>query len=122
MKKRILIIDDEADILMTTKLALESHGYEVDTAETGENWISKFDKQAVDLLLLDLRLPNKNGFQVAREIKSHELYKKTPIIAFSAMSDATSRQIAARSDVLEFIDKPIDLDKLLFYIKDIVGS
>jgi len=69
MKKRILIIDDEVDILMTTKLALESHGYEVDTAETGEDWISKFDKQVVDLLLLDLRLPNKNGFQVAREIK-----------------------------------------------------
>ena len=122
MKKRILIIDDEVDILKTTKLALESRGYEVDTAESGQDWLGKFNSQAVDLLLLDLRLPDKNGFQIAREIKSHEVYKNIPIIAFSAMSDSTSKQIAAKSDVLEFIDKPIDLDKLLFHIKDILGE
>jgi DNA-binding response OmpR family regulator len=110
------------DILKTTKLALESRGYDVDTAQSGQDWLSKFNSQAVDLLLLDLRLPDKNGFQIAREIKSHEAYRNIPIIVFSAMSDSTSKQIAAKSDVLEFIDKPIDLERLLFHIKDILGE
>lgn len=122
MKKRILIIDDEPDILKTTKLALEYAGYEVDTAESGEAGLDKLNKAGADLLLLDLRLPTKSGFQIAREIKSKDKYKYTPIIALSALSDGASKHIAAKSDVVAFVEKPIDLEKLKFHIKDILGE
>lgn len=122
MKKRILIIEDEADILKTTQYALEFEGYEVSTAKDGEEGLKKIETVKPDLLLLDLRLPGKSGFQVAREVKEDWRYKDIPIIVFSAMTDEASKYIAAKNKAIGFIEKPIDLDKLTSQIKDALAG
>lgn len=122
MKKRILVVDDEPDILKTTQYVLESEGYDVMTARDGEEGLKKMNTAKPDLLLLDLRLPGKSGFQIAKEIKDDLLYKDIPIIVFSAMTDEASKYIAARNQAIAFIEKPIDIDKLSFQIKEALGN
>lgn len=121
MEKRILIIDDEPDILITLSIALKSEGYEVHTALTGEEGLKKLAQVRPDLLLLDLRLPGQQGFEVAREIKTKEEYQNIPIIVISGMDDWASKHIAAKSRIVEFLEKPIDLERLKFHIKDILS-
>jgi len=122
MNKRILIVDDEPDILKTIELLLEQDGYEVHTAGDGEEGLKKIDEVRPDLLLLDLRLPGKGGFQIAKEIKSKDEYKDIPIIILSGMANDASRHIAAKGGAVEFIEKPIDTDKLKFHIKDLLSK
>lgn len=121
-KKKILIIEDERDILRTTQYALEGDGYEVYTAGDGEEGIIKLEQVRPDLLLLDLRLPGKHGFKIAQEIQENALYKDLPIIVFSAMTDEASKYIATKRNVVGFIEKPLDLDKLSFQIRDVLGD
>lgn len=122
MRKKILIIDDEPDILKTTKCELELDGYDCFTADDGEEGLRKIDEIIPDLLLLDLRLPGKNGFQIAREIKSKGAHRDIPIIIFSAMTGHAAKRIAVKEKALEFIEKPINIDKLKFHIRDILAQ
>lgn len=119
-KKKILIVDDEPDIVRTVRYALEDEGYEVYSAGSGEEGLRKLEEVKPDLILLDLLLPDQNGFQVAQKIKSMDEYKGTPIIAISCKTDQIDKRVAVKSGVMEYIDKPIDVDRLLFNIKDIL--
>lgn len=118
--KKILLIDDDPGILYTTKLALESEGFCVYVASSSEEGLKKFREEKPDLLLLDLMLPGKSGFQIAKEIKLDKENKDTPIIILSGMSDDASKYMAAKADAVYFIEKPIDIDKLKFYIEDVL--
>lgn len=122
MKKKILIIDDEPDILKTMKYNLEFEGYEVFSAQDGDEGLKKIKQALPDLVLLDLKMPGKNGFQIAKEIKSQKEYGDIPIIVLSAMKDEASKYIAAKDGAVEFIEKPVDIEKLKFHIKDILNQ
>lgn len=122
MKNKLLIIDDEPDILITMKMSLELEGFEVRTSRSGADALKKLGEEKPDILLLDLMLPDKSGFQLANEIKSKEEYKDIPIIVLSGMTDEASKHIAAKGGVVEFIEKPVDMPKLLFHIRDILGT
>lgn len=122
MRKRILIIDDEPDILKTTKSLLEYEGYNVCAVEDGEDGLMILRKLKLDLVLLDLKLPGKTGFQIVSEIKATDACKDIPIIVLSGMHDETSKYIVAKGGVLEFIEKPIDPVKLKFHIQDILEN
>lgn len=120
-KKKILIVDDDPATLKTTGYALECAGYEVQTAADGEEALKKLEEANPDLILLDLILPLQGGFQVAKAIKSIERYKDTPIIVLSCKKEYAAKRTAARSGIIEYIEKPFDMDKLLFHIKNALG-
>ena len=120
MKKKILMVDDDPDILKTTKYALELEEFLVDTAENGEEGLRKIKESKPDLLLLDLKLPDKSGYKIAKEIKALDAYKDIPIIVLSGMTDEASKYIAARGGAVQFLEKPLDLEKLKFHIDDIL--
>ena len=120
MKKKILMIDDEPDMLKLTKFALEADGYEVNTAISAEEALETVKKDKPDLLLLDLHLPGKSGFWLEQEIKSIDSLKDIPIIVLSAMTDEASKYIAAKEGATAFMEKPVDIKKLKFYIKEIL--
>ena len=122
MRKRILIIDDEPDILKTTKYLLENEGYNVCAVEDGEDGLRILSKLKLDLVLLDLKLPGKTGFQIVNEIKANDVCKDIPIIVLSGMQDEASKYVVAKGGVLEFIEKPIDPVKLKFHIQDILEN
>ncbi|MFH1503886.1 MAG: response regulator [Candidatus Omnitrophota bacterium] len=119
-RKKILVVDDEPDILKTTRYILEGAGYQVYTAGSGEEGLELLEKNELDLVLLDLMLPGQSGFEIARKIKSIDSYKNIPIIVLSCKTEDTDKYIAVKSGVVEYIEKPINSDKLLFHVQDVL--
>ncbi|HQP92314.1 MAG TPA: response regulator, partial [Candidatus Omnitrophota bacterium] len=84
MGKKILIVDDEPDLLRITCFRLETLGYTILSAVNGQDALMMAERERPDLILLDLRLPVMNGFEVCKKLRSDEELKKIPIILFTA--------------------------------------
>lgn len=121
-KQKILIIDDDLDIIETTGALLEYEGFEIHSAETVESGIEMIEKVSPDLVLLDIMFPEKKtrGFEAATEIK--EKYPDLPIFALTAINREYAFDFA-KEDIKaeEFINKPVETDKLIRLIKQYVG-
>jgi two-component system, OmpR family, response regulator VicR len=122
-QKKILIIDDDLDIIETTGALLEYEGFEIHSAESVESGIEMIEKISPDLLLLDIMFPEKKtrGFEAATEIK--EKYPDLPIFALTAINREYAFDFA-KEDIKaeEFINKPVETDKLIRLIKQYVAG
>ena len=119
MAKKILIVDDEPDILMITEIRLKASGYEILTAADGREALEAAEKQKPDLILLDLSMPEIDGCEVAKRIKTNEALKHIPIIFFAA----TSVDIAGKVEECQADDyclKPFDSEELLKKLKKLL--
>ena len=87
---KILVVDDEKDIIQIVKYNLELNGYEVDIAENGVDAISKAKSFKPDLILLDIMMPHKDGIQTCIELRANSEYDDTLIIFLTAKSDEQS--------------------------------
>ncbi len=104
---KVLVVDDEKDILQIVKYNLELHGYEVDTAENGVDAISKLKTGSPDLILLDIMMPHKDGIQTCIEIRANPEYDDTLIIFLTALSDEKSEIRGLELGADDYIAKPI---------------
>lgn len=86
MKKRILLADDEAAVLKVTKLRLEYAGFEVITAGDGEETVQRVSEGGIDLILLDIKMPKLDGFEVVKRLKQNPATAHIPVILFTASS------------------------------------
>ena len=125
MTKRILIIDDEPDILMYLKILLENSGYSVVTASNGQEGIELARAEMPNLVCLDIMMPRKTGVALYQEIKTDPKLKKLPCIIISAYESAYSfkgqafkRLVQDRTipEPLKFFEKPIDVNAFLEFI------
>jgi len=116
-KERILIVDDEPDILKTTRYLLEQEDYAVCTAATAGEALEALKSFDPDLVLLDLILPDQSGFQIARKITES---KQIPIIILSCMTQESSRFFAEQKGAVEYFEKPIEMDHLVRRVKQIM--
>ena len=89
-KKTILVVDDEPDLTMMVKKNLESEGYKVEVAYNGVEAIEKVKASIPDAIVLDVMMPEKDGFSVCSELKNDEKYEDIPIIMLTAVSDHVS--------------------------------
>jgi len=122
MPKKILIIDDDYNIVKKSKEELLKAGYTVIAAYSGKEGIEKLKEEKPDCVLLDLVLPDQSGFKVAQDIKVLPEFKEIPIIAASLKHEEIDKHIAAKSGITVYVEKPIDYQRLLFDIKDILGG
>ncbi len=120
---KILIIDDDLDILETTGSLLEYEGFEIHSADTVEKGMELIDRVSPDLILLDVMFPEKKtrGFEAATEIKSR--FPKIPVFVLTAINreyafDFNKEDVKAE----EFINKPIKIDRLVKLIRSYVRS
>ena len=120
MAKKVLIVDDEPDILRAAKVRLISFGYEVITAGDGNNIVNIVQKDMPDLILLDLRLPRMDGDKICAMLKTDDRFKHIPIILFTA-SVVHAPMKADKLGVDDLIIKPFEPDVLLYKIKKIIG-
>jgi len=118
--KKIFIIDDDHNSVAALKEFLLVAGYEVNAAFDGKEGLEKIKIYLPDLILLDLVLPDQSGFRIAQEIRDMPEYANIPIIAISLKREEVDKHIAAKSGIADYIEKPIDYQKLLFSIKDIL--
>lgn len=121
-KKRILLVEDEKDMVEAMVFQLEAAGYDIVVAYDGIDGLEKAKKEKVDLIILDIMLPKMDGFKVCGILKKDNRYAKLPIILFSARAQAqdlaTGRELGADAYVI----KPFDSKALLAKIKELVGG
>jgi PAS domain S-box-containing protein len=108
--KKVLVVDDERDIVALLRHQLGTHGYHVLTASTGAQAIARAIEEQPDLITLDILLPDRHGFEVLRELKSDARTAHIPVIVLSVVQDETS---GYRLGAVDHIVKPIDERRLL---------
>jgi CheY-like chemotaxis protein len=125
-KKLILVVDDDPDLVEAVSLKLESEGFRVAKAYDGIQAWQRIKEERPDLIILDVMMPKKNGYQVCDEIKQDPEYKDITVVLLTAVGDAVTSTSYTHWDgktalAEEFIPKPIDLDNLMDIIKDYLG-
>lgn len=118
----VLIVDDsptEAHILRTV---LEKNGYDVITAENGEDGIAVTKQQKPDAVLMDVVMPGLNGFQATRQITTDPETASIPVIIVTTKNQETDRVWGMRQGAKDYITKPADEKELLQKLKSVMGG
>lgn len=115
-KKRVLLVDDHPKLANVVRIALRLAGFEVTTASSGQEGLEFVRANHFDVMLLDIRMPGMNGFEVLREIRR---FSRMPVIAFSATVEYSTR--ALESGANAFIPKPFRMDQLTEVINELVN-
>ena len=118
--KRILVVDDESDLVVMISKALRYKGYEVITANDGQEGLDKAKTQKPDLIILDLMLPRINGYKVCGLLKKDTRYAKIPIILFTARANAEDIELGKKIGADAYITKPYERDALLSKIEELI--
>lgn len=121
-KAKILLVDDDADFVDSTKLVLESRSYEVIVAVNGDEGLHKAREQKPDLILLDIIMPVEDGFTAAEHIKKDPKLAKIPLLMLTSYSTRGAGTGIPRSrgytlDAEDYIEKPISPEDLLAVVK-----
>ena len=125
--KKILIADDEPDILEIISYNLKIEGYDVVTAKYGEDALQKAKISKPDLIILDVTMPKKDGFQVFSELRQNQLTSRIPIVMLTGISAQGSVKFSKKEmgeffgeEPEAFLDKPLDPEKLSKTIKTVL--
>jgi two-component system alkaline phosphatase synthesis response regulator PhoP len=116
--KRILVIEDEPQMLLGLRVNLELEGYEVQTAADGEDGLAKAAAFAPDLVILDVMLPRKNGFDVCRELRARAI--TTPIVMLTARSAETDKVLGLELGADDYVTKPFSIIELLARVRAVL--
>ena len=115
--KKILIVDDEVDLVETVRFPLEMEGFNVLVSYNGEDALSQARKEKPDLILLDLMLPKLDGYKVCRLLKFDERYKNIPILMLTAKTQEKDKALGMETGANEYITKPFEMDYLMEKVK-----
>ena len=117
MDKKILVIDDDTNICEMLKIYMENEGYEVKTANDGAEGVNFFKMYEPDIVLLDIMLPKKDGWQVCREIRE---VSNQPIIMISAKCETFDKVLGLELGADDYVAKPFDLKELSARVKAVL--
>jgi two-component system, NtrC family, nitrogen regulation response regulator NtrX len=120
MKPRILVIDDETAIRDSMRMILEYEGYEVLTAATGEEGVSIVEREAPDLVFLDVKMPGMDGLEVLQRLR--HLADVSPVVIISGHATISTAVEATRLGAFDFIEKPLSSERVLVTVRNAVDS
>jgi DNA-binding response OmpR family regulator len=128
MASKILVVDDDPDILEAVTLILESQGYEVVTARDGIEGLANLRAEQPDLMILDLMMPKMDGFAVCKELQDPRWskYKDMPILILTSVREEASRrryelETGLELDVDDYVEKPMSPDVLLKRVSTLIN-
>ena len=121
MTKKIMVVDDEPDILFTVGQMLEVNGYEVIKAVDGKECLDKLNEVTPDLVLLDIMMPEMSGWDVAAKIKEKPEWSNIPIVFLTAKGDNMSIGIGGLA-AEDYITKPFDIEDLKNRVQKILNK
>ena len=122
MAKKILIVDDETNIVKLVEARLKSHGYEVVAAFDGQEGLDKVRLENPDLIILDVAMPKLNGLEVCQAIRSDEQYKNIPIVMLTASAQAMDIKKGMEKGADAYVAKPFNPGVLVGIIAGLVGK
>ena len=104
--KSVLLIEDEPNIIEAIRFILEQDGWTVETHSDGADAVERATAVNPDIMILDLMLPNKSGFDILRDLRSQSNFANLPILMLTAKGQAKDRETAEASGVTKFMTKP----------------
>jgi DNA-binding response OmpR family regulator len=121
-KKKILAVDDEPNILMSIEFILEMEGYEVHTAKDGEEALEVAGREHPDLILLDINMPRKDGYEVCRILRERDDLCATKVILLTAKGQTLEKKKGLEVGADEYVTKPFGAEELLDKIRSLIES
>jgi len=119
-KKKIMVVDDEPDILRVVKDVLSSEGYAVVTAENASETFRKFKEGLPDLVILDLKLPGTGGLEICKSLKGDVKSSQIPIIILSTKSDESDKVVGLELGADDYVTKPFSSGELVARVKAVL--
>jgi DNA-binding response OmpR family regulator len=121
-KKKILVVEDEAELTRAIQIRLEQAGYEVLIAYDGQEALENARAENPDLIVLDLMLPKMDGYKVCRMLKFDEKYEKIPVVMLTARAQEKDEDLGYEVGADAFITKPFKYRVLLAKIAELLGN
>lgn len=121
-RKRILIVDDEEDIVNLVRLILEDAGFEIHACVNGLEALERLQNENFDLVLLDIMMPMLTGWEVLRELRSQSKTKDIPVALLTARASPRDDNRQHPTDYCDYITKPFEPEDLIFRIKQILAE
>ena len=121
MAKKILVVDDEPDLLKVVTFRLKKLGYDIIEATDGQKAMDLIQEHRPHLILLDLRLPIIDGWEVCRRVKADDQLKYIPIILLTASAGAINSEMTKELKAEDLLVKPFEPEVLLEKIKKYIG-
>jgi DNA-binding NtrC family response regulator len=119
-KRSVLVVDDEDALRTVLSSELTSEGYEVRSASDGDEAIGELQKAAFDLVLLDIKMPRLNGFEVLKFIKEH--HQTSKVVMLTGFADLKNAIESKKLGADDFVSKPYDLVDLLTTIERVLSE
>jgi DNA-binding response OmpR family regulator len=120
--QRVLVVEDEKAILQFVSRVLEFEGYRVSQASDGETGLKILNEMKVDMIVLDLQLPARDGFSLLEEIKSQPQLSAIPVLVLSASAEAAKRERAYQLGANKYLVKPISITDLKENVAGVIGQ
>ena len=119
-RQKVLIVDDEPDAVIATKRALEADGYNVIEANNGTMAFDVLKSDVPDVILLDVMMPDMDGFEVCKRLKENPLYENIPVIMLTAKGEINDKVEGLDIGADDYITKPFNLKELKARIKTVL--
>ncbi|OGP92384.1 MAG: histidine kinase [Deltaproteobacteria bacterium RBG_16_54_18] len=127
MAKKILLVDDDPDLVEAVSTILESKGYAVAAAYGGVEGLKKVKTENPDLIVLDVMMPDKDGYTVCKELKADKKYRSIPILLLTAVvshipTTKYTHQMGMDMEADDYMDKPVEPDELVKRIEALISK
>ena len=120
--RRVLVVDDQEDIREMARLVLTSAGYEVETARSGREALKRVREASFDLVLLDINMPELDGWATLRLLRADEAHDALPVAMFSVKSEVRDKVAGLKDGAIDYITKPFGVDELVSRVSRILAA
>lgn len=121
-KPLILVVDDESHILHVVSLKLRNAGYEVITAEDGEEGVAAADEHRPDLIISDYQMPYMTGLELCMTLKQQEATSRIPVVMLTARGFSLAQHYLAQTNIVAVVSKPFSPREVLARVDETLGS
>ena len=121
MGKRVLLIEDEPNIIQAISFILSRDGWTVDTHANGQTALAEVARRTPDLVILDVMLPNRSGFDILADLRADPATADLPVLMLTARGQTRDRELAERMGASRFMTKPFSNAEVLEAVRDLVG-
>jgi len=122
MSRKILIVEDSCELREMLGTVLAARGWNPILAESGRKALDELERETPGIILMDMRMPDMNGFELATILKNHRLYRSIPILAATAFPDHIARQRCLAAGCDDFISKPFSFAALQTSLTNLVSG
>ena len=122
MGKRVLLIEDEPNIIEAISFILSRDGFTVHIHEDGETAVDRVMATPPDMIILDVMLPGRSGYDILRDLRADPRTKHLPVMMLTARGQTKDRDLAERLGVDRFMTKPFSNTEVRTHVRDLIGG